>query len=388
LEKLWITVAGVLVNFIFAIFTFIIYLAAVSNIVPLPNVIDYDFVGTDADNNIVILSDAFRLGEEDTGIVLGLNDRTEFESRADLIEFLRSVEGQDVKVELFRNNQIVEKNLVLNGEGIQSNLDLDFFPGEAAALESESDVGRLILVEFTDDSVFVEQLSEDTRQEIISSYLLSIEGVEIFNIQELNSLLEEKLGEEVTFEFVTAEAETVEVNIKLPEEKSETGAIIGAALGLYDSGFNDDAYLLQYDNSITGGVSHTINVVGYNMKALGVFIGDAFAGEPDNLVGNVGSIGTVGMEVDTIIGASFDVGPQVFVQILNLMGVISAILAFMNILPIPLLDGGNVVFILIEGITGKELPERFINILYMIFFGLIILLSVVLIGLDIIKILG
>ena len=41
---------------------------------------------------------------------------------------------------------------------------------------------------------------------------------------------------------------------------------------------------------------------------------------------------------------------------------ISIILAFMNILPIPALDGGHVIFLLYEMITGKEAPQRVLEI--------------------------
>ncbi len=41
---------------------------------------------------------------------------------------------------------------------------------------------------------------------------------------------------------------------------------------------------------------------------------------------------------------------------------LSIILAFMNILPIPALDGGHVVFLIYEMITGKEAPQRVLEI--------------------------
>lgn len=52
---------------------------------------------------------------------------------------------------------------------------------------------------------------------------------------------------------------------------------------------------------------------------------------------------------------------------------ISIILAFMNILPIPALDGGHVVFLTYEMITGREAPEKVLIIAQYI--GIAILLS-------------
>ena len=64
---------------------------------------------------------------------------------------------------------------------------------------------------------------------------------------------------------------------------------------------------------------------------------------------------------------------------------ISVILAFMNILPIPMLDGGYIVFLFYEMIVGKPLPEKVQNALQyvglMIVFGLLIVAN----GMDIIR---
>ena len=56
--------------------------------------------------------------------------------------------------------------------------------------------------------------------------------------------------------------------------------------------------------------------------------------------------------------------------------VISIILAFMNFLPIPMLDGGYVVFILYEMITRRQPSERFMEITN--YFGMIFLLGLML----------
>jgi regulator of sigma E protease len=55
---------------------------------------------------------------------------------------------------------------------------------------------------------------------------------------------------------------------------------------------------------------------------------------------------------------------------------ISIILAFMNILPIPALDGGHVVFLLYEIITGREAPQKVLE--YAQYVGFIFLLGLIL----------
>ena len=55
---------------------------------------------------------------------------------------------------------------------------------------------------------------------------------------------------------------------------------------------------------------------------------------------------------------------------------ISIILAFMNILPIPALDGGHVVFLLYEMVTGKEAPQKVLEYAQMV--GFFILMGLLL----------
>lgn len=57
----------------------------------------------------------------------------------------------------------------------------------------------------------------------------------------------------------------------------------------------------------------------------------------------------------------------------TLTGILSLILAFMNILPIPALDGGHVLFLLYEIVTGHKPSDKFLEITTRI--GIIILIS-------------
>ena len=57
----------------------------------------------------------------------------------------------------------------------------------------------------------------------------------------------------------------------------------------------------------------------------------------------------------------------------NLTAFLSIILAVMNILPIPALDGGHVMFLLFEVITGRKPSDKFLE--YAQIAGMVILLS-------------
>ncbi|MBS1765352.1 MAG: RIP metalloprotease RseP [Bacteroidetes bacterium] len=66
-----------------------------------------------------------------------------------------------------------------------------------------------------------------------------------------------------------------------------------------------------------------------------------------------------------------------------LTGLLSMILAFMNILPIPALDGGHVLFLLIESVTRKKFSDSFMEKTQVVGMVLLLALMVFVIGNDI-----
>ena len=66
-----------------------------------------------------------------------------------------------------------------------------------------------------------------------------------------------------------------------------------------------------------------------------------------------------------------------------LAALISMNLAILNILPIPALDGGHLMFLIYEKIVGKPLDEKVIEIISTIFFSLLIILMIVVVFNDI-----
>ncbi|MFI5164667.1 MAG: RIP metalloprotease RseP [Bacteroidia bacterium] len=69
----------------------------------------------------------------------------------------------------------------------------------------------------------------------------------------------------------------------------------------------------------------------------------------------------------------------------ELTAILSIVLAFMNILPIPALDGGHVVFLLYEVITGKKPSDKFMEYAQYVGMFLLISLMVYAIGNDIFR---
>lgn len=69
----------------------------------------------------------------------------------------------------------------------------------------------------------------------------------------------------------------------------------------------------------------------------------------------------------------------------NMTAMLSVVLAFMNILPIPALDGGHVMFLLYEVISGKKPSDKFMEYAQYVGMALLLTLMVYAIGNDIFR---
>ncbi|GAA3983431.1 RIP metalloprotease RseP [Mucilaginibacter dorajii] len=69
----------------------------------------------------------------------------------------------------------------------------------------------------------------------------------------------------------------------------------------------------------------------------------------------------------------------------TLVGFLSMVLALMNLLPIPALDGGHAVFLIIEMIKGKPLSDKFLERAQIVGFVILVTLMVFVFGNDIVN---
>lgn len=84
--------------------------------------------------------------------------------------------------------------------------------------------------------------------------------------------------------------------------------------------------------------------------------------------------------IATMYGGEWD-----WVRFWNLTGMLSMILAFMNLLPIPALDGGHVVFLLAEMVMGRPLSDKFLERAQVTGFIILLVLMAFIFGNDILN---
>jgi regulator of sigma E protease len=136
------------------------------------------------------------------------------------------------------------------------------------------------------------------------------------------------------------------------------------ALGIGATASRETVQQLHYTPIEAGGraVEQTVSVVATQINFIkALFRGGMSAG---HLSGPLG-IGQIAGKVteNSIEGAGPDasateIAQSVFLGLVKLMAVLSISIGFMNLLPLPVLDGGHLVFYAAEALRGKPVPEK------------------------------
>ena len=159
-------------------------------------------------------------------------------------------------------------------------------------------------------------------------------------------------------------SDTMELEAALDET-----AVLGIAFAPEKEFIDVSAEKYSFFAAIPAGVAEGVGFLGDQLRAFGqMFKGKVKAKD------NLGSV----ISIATLFDASWSW--QRFWQITAML---SIILGFFNILPIPALDGGYVMFLLWEVVTGKKPNDRFMEIMTYAGFILLISLMIFALGLDI-----
>ncbi len=160
---------------------------------------------------------------------------------------------------------------------------------------------------------------------------------------------------------------------EVPIDVDENGRIGVQLSGAFELGWTgrEDYSLAQ---AIPGGIQAGMD-----------FMGDWFKGISQLFNGKVKAKDSLGgfISIAKLFPTSWD-----WENFWRITAILSFILAIMNLLPIPLLDGGHVVILLFEMVTGKTPSDKFMTVFTYI--GLIMVLGLMLLanGFDVMRLLG
>lgn len=202
--------------------------------------------------------------------------------------------------------------------------------------------------------------------------ILSVQGEKVSNGEELKNAMDKyNNGQSVTFE-VESKGEIKSYDIT-PEEY-ETNL-----LGMYTSSDT------KTDNPLEV-LKYSVIEVKYwivtTVRSLAQLITQKISVK--ELSGPVGIVNTVG----TVIDQSSSFGLKVvIINMLYMSVLLSANLGVMNLLPIPALDGGRILFVIIEAIRRKPIDREKEGYINLVGFVLLMMLMVFIMYNDIVKIL-
>ena len=193
--------------------------------------------------------------------------------------------------------------------------------------------------------------------------ILEIDGISVNHFAEVSEILTSSSNSNVNL-LIQRNGETK--NFFINTEISEAGTPI---LGI------SAAYKRSIFEAFTKSVRDTYNL---SLKTL-LFIGKMITGNmgAENLSGPVG--------IAKMSGEAFNAG---FLPFLYLMAILSISLGVLNLLPIPVLDGGQLTMLAIEAIRGEPLPARVENFAYTLGALMVVFLLVFAVTNDIFRWLG
>lgn len=225
----------------------------------------------------------------------------------------------------------------------------------------------LIMVQFIviQEPVITEVTQESTAQEaglLPGDRIISLNGSKVYLYQEVSVFNQMNKGAEVTMVY---ERDGEKHSTVLTPRFDET-------YGRYMFGIVNNSYVelkgldgLKYAwYEVRSGVITTY-------KSLAMLIQGKVA--RTEVAGPVGMANIVG----DIYEETKDSPMDVFVNMLNIIMLLSVNLGILNLLPIPALDGGRLVFLLIELVRGKPVPPEKEGIIHFIGFVFFMILMVV-----------
>ncbi len=346
-QRLIIMLGGVTVNFILAV---IIYIGMA-----------YSY----GDQYIPMnsLPDGIWVAEENIGDALGIQTGDQ----------IVAVDGEAIENFDTLLGKIINGNsITINRDGntFQKEIPIDFI---STLLEDEEKIryALRLRIPFVIGGVSETSLNKDSGL-TEKDQIVGIGNSRIKYFDEAKPILEQYKDQQVAFK-VKREDKELEIPIMISDS-----ATIGVALGgmtfeeMEDLGyFKLETRRYTFAESIPAGIEKGVNTLTSYVKQLKKIFNPetgAYKG-----VGGFAAIGS--MFPDTWNWPAF----------WSTTALISIILAFMNILPIPALDGGHVTFLLYEMVTGRKPSDKFLEYAQMIGFFLLIGLLLFANGNDIYK---
>ena len=184
--------------------------------------------------------------------------------------------------------------------------------------------------------------------------ILAVDNANAQYYTDLREALGERKGKEVSMK-VQRDSARIELRMTVSDDGT-----VGIGNQPPSAFFTLEHESFGFFSAVPAGISYGLETLSGYVRSLKLLFSKSGAGQ----IGGFGAIGG-------LFSPTWDW--QVF---WNMTAFLSIILAFMNILPIPALDGGHVVFLLYEMVTGRPPNQRVLEVAQMV--GMVLLLGLIL----------
>ncbi len=174
--------------------------------------------------------------------------------------------------------------------------------------------------------------------------ITAIDGQEVRSFYDIARLIDGNAGEKISVEYRLNEQNAGSVGLDIPNE----GAVNVRPVFAAPVPLETLKRVFKAPNAVAA--------IGWGMKKTWQFIAQSVVTlhrlisqdvSPKSLMGPVG-----------IVSVSYSIASRSLVDYIYFLGLISSCIAVMNLLPLPIVDGGVIVLLLVEKLRGKPLSEK------------------------------
>ena len=180
----------------------------------------------------------------------------------------------------------------------------------------------------------------------VGDILLKVDETPIFGWGDLKTAAIDKPGEELEFYLLR---NGTEISLKLIPEKKKTKNLQGKEIEIGMLGIGMSGEMTQEKYGVLGALKRSFEETGKLIFLIAVSIKKMIWGSipADSIGGPILIFQVYGEQAE-----------QGFNELIRLTALLSINLGLLNLLPIPVLDGGHIFFFLIEILKGKPVSER------------------------------
>lgn len=327
----------------------------------------------------------FQVGSPDIRPVVGevvedsLADRAGFRAG----DTLRSVDGREVKTwseqQFYLLHQAMKENrvdLVVQGaDGAARDLALDFTELDQRAISGRPITSQVGLYPEAPPASVHRLLPGAPAEQAglaVGDRVLAVDNQPIGNWFDLVEAISDRPGQET---LLTVLRDGAERQVTLTPTPSEVDGRTYGRIGLYMPPYENARLRYGPLRAVWESIDYNWRMTVITLRSLGRMLTRQMSS--DNLSGPI-----------TIARMAGDTVQSGMVDFLKFLAIISVSLGLLNLLPIPVLDGGHLMYFLVEAITGREPSEAIMIRGQQIGIGLLVLLMGLAFYNDIMRLFG